>query len=84
MRDVTQTILDEIDSKNAKAFYRNLKALENLKEFEEIKTKYETFKAENENLETENPEFINLLKKNDRNLAKYYREQKKMYSKILG
>jgi hypothetical protein len=45
MRDVTQTILDEIDAKNAKAFYRNLKSLENLKEYEEMKSKYTQFKS---------------------------------------
>ena len=84
MRDVTQTILDEIDAKNAKAFYRNLKSLENLKEYEEMKSKYTQFKSQNDNLEADRPEFVDLMKKNDKNLNKYFREQKKMYSKILG
>ena len=34
--NLTSTILDEIESTNAKAFYRKLTGLENLKEYEEI------------------------------------------------
>jgi flagellar motility protein MotE (MotC chaperone) len=61
-----------------------LTALSSLKEYEEIKEKYATFKAENEGLEENHPEFLELIKKNNKNLTKYYREQRAMYSKVLG
>lgn len=84
MIEVTNVILEELDSDNAKAFYRKLTALLNLKEYEEVKEKYTEFKYSHPDLEKNNPEFLDLMKKNDKKLAKFYKEQRSMYSKVLG
>jgi hypothetical protein len=45
-----------------------------LEEYEEIKELYSKFLLENKGLETENPEFVDLMDKNERRLNKYFAE----------
>lgn len=82
--DTCQVVLEEIDTQNVKAFYRKLIGYEKLSEIFKIESEYQTFKENFEGLEIDYPEFLPLLKRNKRNIAKHKKHEKKMYAGILG
>lgn len=76
--------MEEFEARNVKAFYRKMIAYENLSEIFKIKEEYSRFKEGFENFEKENPEFLRVIKRNEKKIREYREKEKKMYSGILG
>ena len=80
MKNNLATFLEEIDSKNTKAWYRMFIALEKLTEYEKISKEIESLKAKIPDLMEKCPEIQKIEQRNIRNIKKTTDNKRKMFS----